>query len=273
MSSPVIKSFWPALVLYAVKTIAVLVIALPLFVYFNEAFGFSRLADDLWPVPGGLMLAEFLWSSRDLFSVIILLSLIVGLLYFLIVQFIYGGICASAFDIDSSPKQGFLEACGRYFKGFIKIAITAILPYIFIISLGDLIGRFLSALFTIVLGETAGWIVRLVVILLAIFILAGYLINLRFIQIQNNNSSLRFAIASSKKIFGKLKYFLALNILTGFMTLASMTMLFYVMILITRLEFGLIAFLLMLAVQQFMIFTWSYFEAFQINLNVKLFKE
>jgi len=273
MNSPFTKSFRPALILYAAKTVAVMVIALPLFVYFNEVFGFSKLADDLWPVPGGLVLAEVFWNARDLFSIMIPLLLLIGLLYFLSVQFLYGGIHAFAFNINNSPKQGFFEACRKHFKGFLKIAITAIPVYLIIISLGDLIGHFFKAVFSFTLGETAGMVVRFVVILLGIFIFAGYLINLRFIQIENNNFSLRFTLVSSKKIFSKLKYFLALNIFAGFMVLISMTILFFIMILIFSLEFGLITFLLTLAIQQLIVFTWSYFEAFQINLNVKLFKE
>lgn len=274
MSSSLVKLFRPAVILYAIKSVAALIIISPVMVYLYRVFEFSRLADSFWPNPGGLLLVELFWHSQQMIQVVLPLLLIIGLLYFIALQFLYGGICAYVLDNSGFTKQRFFGACGKHFGGFLKIAIAAIPFYIMILSIADLIGRLIAGIFSAIIGDFSGVFIRLAVLFLALFMMTGYLINLRFIQIANENSSLRFAFAASKKtVFNRLRYFLALNIFAGIVMLIFMAILFLILNLILKLHFSQLALILFIVIQQLMVFIWCYIEAFQINLNVKLFKE
>ena len=268
------RSLKPALILYILKTVSVAVIAFPLIIYFNILYEYSMLTSKLWPLPSGLMIGELLWNLRELIPLILPFVFMIGLIYFLALQFLYGGICSDALINAGFKKSQYFSSCVEHFKGFVKIAIAAVPAYILILSLGDLIGRFLGALVSIALGDTADKIIRVAVLLITFFIITGYLINLRFIQIIANNHSLRFAVkASSKRVFSKIKYFIALNIMPGIILMLLIAISILGIKIIFSLNLNLFSVLLLFLFQQLVVFIWSYIEAFQISLNTKLFKE
>ena len=165
------RSLKPALILYILKTFSVAVIAFPLLIYFNILYEYSMLTSNLWPLPSGLMIGELLWNLRELIPLIIPFVLMIGVIYFLTLQFLYGGICSDALSTVGYKKPDFFSSCAEHFKGFVKIAIAAVPAYILILSLGDLIGRFLGTLVSMALGNTADKIIHVAVLLITFFII------------------------------------------------------------------------------------------------------
>ncbi|MCP4582712.1 MAG: hypothetical protein GY839_13965 [candidate division Zixibacteria bacterium] len=253
----------PALILYAMKAVMAMVIILPTMSYLNGKFGFSRLADDFWPVPEGIALVELFWQVRELIYFILPLLFIVSLIYFLIMQFLYGGICACALGDGNSSSEGFFKAGIRYFGGFIKIALAAIPVYLLVFLIADLIGIFIGKLFGLIIGDTGGSIITASVVFLFLYCLNGYVINLRLAQIKNDNSSLRFAIKFTRQVMAtRLKHFLALNMMVGIVTIIVLALTFLIMIFISRLDFSMVALIMIFVMQQLIVFMGSFFEVF-----------
>ena len=268
------RTFRAASILYAIKAIAALIIVLPIWVFLNGKFGLSLIADGFWPIPGGTEMVELFWQVRELAVVMILLLLIVGLLYFLVTQFVYGGICADALKGNRLSIASFCHDGGKYFGGFIKIALAAVPFYLIVFLLFDLIGLFIGKLIGVIAGETSAAIIKILIIFLSIYCLAGYLVILRFIQININKSSLRSAVKYSKLIMKtQVRRFLALNLFAGLLTGVMLVIPFLLMSSIYKMEYGFITALLMVITQQLMVFLGSYFEAMQIFINTRIIKE
>jgi len=274
LPSTIKRTFRAALVLYAIKAIVALIIVLPIWVYLNGKFGLSLIADGFWPLPGGVQLVELFWQVRELAVIVIPLLLLVGLFYFLAVQFAYGGICANALKRNGFSLASFCHDGGRFFKGFTKIALTAIPFYVITFLVFDLIGLFIGKLIGVIAGETSATVFTILIIFLALYCLAGYLIILRFIQININKSSLRLTVKYSKLIMKtQMRRFLALNLFAGLLTGFVMVIPLFVMSAIYKMEYGFIAALLMIIAQQLMVFLGSFFEAMQIYINTRIIKE
>jgi len=268
------RTFQAAVILYAVKIITALIVVLPVWVFLNGKFGLSLIADGFWPIPDGLQLIELFWQVRELAVVMILLLLIAGLLYFLAAQFVYGGICAEALKGNGFSIASFCHNGGKYFGGFIKIALAAIPFYVIIFLVVDLIGLFIGKVIGVIAGETSAAIITILIIFLAIYCLAGYLIILRFIQININKSSLRLALKYSKLLMKtQIRRFLALNLFAGLLTSVILSIAFLLISSIYEMKYSFIAALLMVIVQQLMIFLGSYFEVMQIFINTRIMKE
>jgi hypothetical protein len=268
------RTFRGALILYAIKVAAALIIVLPVWIFLNGKFGLSLIADGFWPIPNGLQLIELFWQVRELAVVIILLLLIAGLLYFLTAQFVYGGICAEALKGNGFAISSFCHDGGKYFGGFIKIALAAVPVFVVAFLVFDLIGLFIGKLIGVIAGETSAMIIMVLIIFLALYCLAGYLTILRFIQISINKSSLRLAVKYSKLIMKtQLRRFLALNLFAGLLTGFVLVIPLLIMNAIGKMEFGIIAALVMFIAQQLIVFLGSYFEAMQIFINTRIIKE
>ncbi len=267
-------AFRSAYILYAVKTIASVVMVAPFMVYLNHKYDLTILAEGFWPVPSNLLLMELLWSIREVIYIAIPLLMMVCALYFLAVQFLLGGICGYALNISSHSNGKFFIYCAERFWGFVKIALAAIFIYFFMLLIADFAGHFIDGLIAGIAGGTLGKLIRAALLFLAFFLSSGYLVCLRLIQTTNNSSSLISTLAASSKIVLKnFRSFIKLNVLVAAMIIVSVLIPLLVLSYIYKMGPGFVSVILAILTQQAVVFIWSYFESLQININAKLFKE
>lgn len=263
-----------AVILYAIKTVPALIIVLPTWVYLSGKFGLSLITNGFWPIPQRVQLIELFWQVRELAVVVIPLLFIAGLLYFLAVQFAYGGICAAVLRDGEFSLASFCHDGGKYFGGFVKIAVAAVPFFIIAFLVFDLVGIFIGKLVGLITVDINAAVITVFIIFLAFYCLAGNLIILRFIQIRINKTSLRLAVKYSKLIMKtQVRRFLALNLLAGLLTGIILAIPFLLMGAICKMEYGFLAALLMLIVQQLIILLGSFLEAMQISINTRIIRE
>jgi hypothetical protein len=269
-----VKTLRQALILYGLRAVAMSVVIFPFWIYLNHRFSLSNIADHYWPLPGGLALIELLWSLRDALYLIIPLSLAVAVLYWVALQFSYGGICAYAFGDSRFEAGSFFGACAKHCWGYIKISLAAVLLFLMILLAADLIGQFISSGMSRIAGKTSGRLIHGLILFLAFYITAGFIANLKMMQIKNNITAFGPTITGySKLVLSKLKPFLRINITGGLLTGFIMLILALILKIIYGMKFETATLLLTFFTQQATIFIWSYLEALQINLNVGLIKE
>jgi len=263
-----------AIILYAIKTIMALIIVMPTWIYLSGKFGLSLITDGFWPIPQRVQLVELFWQVRELAVVVIPLLLIAGLLYFLAVQFAFGGICAAILRDGEFSPASFCRDSGKHFGGFVKIAVAAVPFFIIAFLVFDLVGIFFGKLVGLIASDASATVIAAFIIFLALYCLAGYLIILRFIQIRINKTSLRLAVKYSKLIMRtQARRFLALNLLAGLLTSIILAITFLLIGAICKMEYGFLAAFFMVVLQQLIIFVGSFLEAMQISINARIIKE
>jgi len=268
------KSFRQGLILFGLRAICASLVIFPFWVYLNHCFSLSNLAEHYWPLPGGLALIELIWSLRDVLYFMIPLCLIVSVIYWLALQFVYGGICAYAFGDSRFDSRLFFGACARHWWGFAKISTAAVLLFLVVLLATDLIGQFISTAISSVAGKTSGKFLHGFILFLAFYATAGFVVNLRLLQIQNNTTALGPTITDyARRVLTKFRPFLGINITGGLLTAVIMLLSMLILKINYSMKYETITLLLTFFAQQATIFIWSYLEALQINLNVKLVKE
>ena len=276
MTSPgsIKKILQPSLLLYGLRLAFACLVALPVFVFLSGIFGGSKLAEGFWPMPHGQALIELLWQSRDLLYIIIPLALLVMAGYFIMLQFIYGGIYHQLWRDDRFLSGGFYKSCGLRFRGFLKIALIGV-PLFLIVLLGaDLIALLFGKLAGAIGGQTAASVVTYFIVYQAAYMLGGYLIGLRFIQLRDDNSSFRYAYKKLGTLLTfRLKYFVAANLLAGTLTFISLAVALWLVSLPYRLTYGLPAVILVVVIQQAVIFLIGLMEIIQMQINKRVIKE
>lgn len=275
MRAILIRIIRPAIILYALKASAALLIMLPLMVFLNGKFSLSRIADNFWPVPGHLALVEFIWQSRELLYIILPLVFVGALFYFVAIQFFSGGIYSYFLKRESELSTScYFQACGIYFKGFLKIALVSVPIFIVIFLAADLVGLFFGKIAGIIGGKTFGAVIMVLFIVMSSYLFIAYLIVLRYTQIGSGSASLTLAFKSSSSIYkSKLRYFLALNILLGVLTIAILSGCIYVFSFVYKFNFSVPVLIAAILGQQIIILLASFLEALQISLNARLFEE
>jgi len=265
----------PSVVLYLLKAVATAVIAIPILVFINGKFSLANVTDNFWPIPSHEALVAFSWQSREIMYVVVPLLFVVGVVYFITLQFFYGGIYDYFLKgMATLASKSFFQACGQSFRGFIKIALAS-LPIIFVVFLAaEFIGLFLGKIVALIAGQSIGTIAMIFFVIMCLYLFIGYLVVLRIWQAKNETYSLRLAVKSSADIFKtKLRYFLALNIILGILTFAVLSLAIYLFSFIYKLDFNLLVLLFVLLLQQVIILIGSFFEALQIKVNMRLFEE
>jgi hypothetical protein len=258
----------PALIIYAVRSVASALIILPMFVFITGKFGNSLLADKFWPLPHGLAFLELIWQMRELLFFIIPLLFIIIIMVFFITQFIYGGIYEYLWRNGKLEAGEFFRSCGRRFGGYVKIALVGIPWYIVVILAADLVALLFAKLASAIAGLGAARFITYLILFLSLYLVSGYLISMRYLQLRDNNSSIRYALREARVIFaGKMRYFVALNILAGAFTFLSFSISLWLIALPYGLSYSPAATILTILVQQAFIFWISLMEIFQIKIN------
>ena len=269
-----VKTLRQAAILFGLRAVAALLVIFPFWIFLNHRFSLSNLADQFWPLPSGLALIELLWNLRDALYLLIPLGLAVAVFYWIVLQFTYGGICAYALGESRFEASAFFGVCAKHCWGNIKLSIAAILLFLVILLAVDLIGQLISSGVSRLAGTTAGSFFHVFILFLAFYITAGFIANLRLLQVKHNVTALGPAVTSyAKQVLTKIRPFLAVNITGGLLTAFVMLVPLLALKFSYGLEFGTITLMLTFLTQQAAVFIWSYLEALQINLNVTLVKE
>lgn len=268
------KMFKPALILYATRTLAAIIIVFPAFVFISSKFGNSNLADNFWPVPTGLSLLELMWQGRETLYIILPLAFLIGVVYFLLNQFIYGGIYDLILNKEKLIAVDFFSSCSRYSIGFIKIALAGILGFLAVILAADLLGLLFGKIAAWIAGKTIGRFVTYLVVFMGIYLFLGYLVSLRFIQVADGKPSLRNALKRAKDVFAeRVRYFVALNTIAGVFSFITIVIALFLMSLIYKLNFNPLTIIILVLAQQLIILWICMLEVFQIYINRRFIKE
>jgi hypothetical protein len=268
------SSLRPALILYILRVVFATIVVLPVFMSISGRFGGSRLTEDFWPLPHGIAFTELLWQMRELLYIVIPLIFLVMLLYFIALQFLYGGIYNYLWRDDHLMASSFFQSCGVRFRGFIKIAIVGIFAFLIVFLIADLVAIAFSKLTGLIAGEAVATVTIYFIIYLSFYLLGGYMIGLRFIQVRDDNSSLKYAYNKLGTLLAfRLRYFIAVNVIVGTLTFVTLVLSVWLIGLPYKLPYSLPVVILTVVCQQAVIFWIGLAEVIQIQINKRVIKE
>ena len=268
------SSLRPALILYILRVVFATIVVMPVFMSISGKFGGSKLTEDFWPLPHGIVFTELLWQMRELLYIVIPLIFLVMLLYFIVLQFLYGGIYNYLWRDDHFAISRFFQSCGVRFRGYFKIAIIGIFAYLIVFLITDLVALAFSKLTGLIAGETAATVTIYFIIYLSFYLFGGYIIGLRFIQVRDDNSSLKYAYNKLGTLLAfRLKYFIAINAIVGTLTFITLVLSIWLVSLPYKLPYNLSVVILTVVIQQMIIFWIGLAEVIQIQINKRVIKE
>ena len=263
----------PALILYGIKAAVSIIVFLPVFVFLSGKFSVSFLGDKFWPLPSDMALFEAVWQMQDILYILIPILLLAVAIHFVLNQFAYGGVYRFMIRNESLTSANFFSAGGRYFWGFMKIALAGIAVFVFVFLAAELIGTAFGKLFGL-FGKNIGRFVMMMTVFTLIYVFMAYLVILRFALIKNDNSNFQRAFLTAKDILsGKLRYFIILNLMTGVGSFISLAIVLFLVSLVYRLTFYPPVYFIVLLVQQLAVVWICLLEVFQIKINMRFLKE